>query len=45
MTAALPQNKYYGWLRVNVAANGRDIKVLSIGFQKNANMNLRTGEL
>jgi hypothetical protein len=40
-----PQNKYYGWLRVNVAANGRDIKVLSIGFQKNANMSLRTGEL
>ena len=40
-----PQNKHYGWLRVNVAANGRDIKVLSIGFQKNANMSLRTGEL
>ena len=40
-----PQNKYYGWLRVNVAANGRDIKVLSIGFQRNANMSLRTGEL
>ena len=40
-----PQNKYYGWLRINVAANGRDIKVLSIGFQRNANMSLRTGEL
>lgn len=40
-----PQNKYYGWLRVNVAANGRDIKVLSVGFQKNANTSLRTGEL
>ncbi len=42
---ALPQLKYYGWLRVNVSANGRELKVISIGFQKNANTNLRTGEL
>lgn len=42
---ALPQLKYYGWLRVNVSANGRDVEVISIGFQKNANTSLRTGEL
>lgn len=40
-----PQLKYYGWLRVSVSANGREIKVLSVGFQKNANTALKTGEL
>lgn len=42
---ALAQLKYYGWMRVNVSANGREVKVISIGFQKNANTSLRTGEL
>lgn len=41
----MPQLKYYGWLRVNVSANGREVKVLSIGFQKNPNTSLKTGEL
>ena len=45
LSDALPQQKYYGWLRVNVSATGRDLKVISIGFQKNANTSLRTGEL
>jgi hypothetical protein len=41
----LPYLKYYGWLRVSVSANGRDVKVISIGYQRNANTSLRTGEL
>lgn len=39
------QLKYYGWLRVTVSDNGRDIKVHSLGYQKNANTSLKTGEL
>lgn len=42
---ASPQLKYYGWLRVTVSANGRDVKVMSIGFQKNPNSGLKTGDL
>lgn len=41
----LPHLKYYGWMRVSVSANGRDVKVISIGYQKNANTSLKTGEL
>jgi len=41
----LPYLKYYGWMRVSVSANGRDVKVISIGYQKNANTSLKTGEL
>ncbi|MCB0506884.1 MAG: hypothetical protein KDD21_01165 [Bacteroidetes bacterium] len=40
-----PALKYYGWLRVTVSANGRDVVVHSIGFQKNPNTSLKTGEL
>lgn len=42
---AEPQFKFYGWMRVTVSANGRDVKVIAIGFQKNSNTALRTGEL
>ncbi len=44
-TNLLPQLKYYGWLRVRVSDNGRDMKVISIGYQKNPNKSLFTGEL
>ncbi len=44
-SGALPQQKYYGWMRVSVTANGRTLKVIAIGFQNNANTSLRTGEL
>lgn len=37
--------KYYGWMRVRVSENGREMKILSIGFQKNPNTALYTGEL
>lgn len=40
-----PQLKYYGWLRVQVSENGRSLKVISIGYQKNGNTSLYTGEL
>jgi len=36
---------YYGWLRVTVSENGRNLIVHSIGFQKNANESLKTGEV
>ena len=37
--------KHYGWMRVQVSASGREVKVLSVGFQKKANTSLYTGEL
>ena len=40
-----PHLKYYGWLRVKVSENGRQAEIISIGFQKNPNTSLRTGEL
>jgi hypothetical protein len=44
-SGTLPQQKFYGWMRVSVTANGRTLKVIAIGFQNNANTSLRTGEL
>ena len=35
---------YYGWVKVNVAANGRDVKVLEVGFQTTAGKALKTGD-
>lgn len=42
---SLPHLKYYGWLRLSVSANGREVKLFSIGYQKNPNTSLYTGEL
>ncbi len=43
--AATAHLKHYGWIRVRVSGSGRELKVLSIGFQKKANTSLYTGEL
>ncbi|HNA39499.1 MAG TPA: hypothetical protein PLR84_08320 [Chitinophagales bacterium] len=40
-----PHLKYYAWMRVRVSENGRSVQVLSIAYQKNPNICLRTGEL
>lgn len=44
-SSAEPSLKYYGWMRVRVSENGRSVSVISIGYQKDANTGLRTGEL
>lgn len=45
LDASVPQLKYYGWLRVTISENGRNVIVHSIGFQTIPNTSLRTGEL
>lgn len=40
-----PQEKYYGWVRVTVSANGRNLEIHAIGYQKNPNTALLTGEI
>ncbi len=37
--------KHYGWMRIEVSANGRAVKIIAIGFQKIPNTSLYTGEL
>lgn len=43
--AATSHLKHYGWMRVQVSGSGREVKILSMGFQKKANTSLYTGEL
>lgn len=40
----LPALKYYGYLRLRVSADGRDVKIISIAYQKNPNTSFVTGE-
>lgn len=40
----LPTLKYYGNLRLSVSANGREVKIVSIAYQKNPNSSFVTGE-
>lgn len=35
---------YFGWVKVNVSANGRDVKVLEFGFQTVAGKGIKTGD-
>ncbi len=41
---SLPALKYYGYLRLRVSENGRDVKIISIAYQKNPNTSFTTGE-
>jgi len=36
--------KYYGWAKINVTANGRTIKIIEYAFSKIANVAIKTGE-
>lgn len=39
-----PNEKYNGWAKVNVTANGRTIKIIEYAFSKIANATIKTGE-
>lgn len=41
---SLPALKYYGNLRLRVSADGRDVKIVSLAYQKNPNTSFITGE-
>jgi len=43
-SGALPALKYYGYVRLSVSANGRDVKIINIAYQKNPNTGFSTGE-
>jgi hypothetical protein len=43
-SGALPALKYYGYVRLSVSANGRDLKIINIAYQKNPNTSFTTGE-
>lgn len=39
-----PNNKYYGWAKINVSDNGRTVKVYEYAFRKTPNTAIKTGE-
>ena len=41
---AIPSLKYYAYLRLRISADGRDVKIISIAYQKNPNTGFNTGE-
>jgi len=40
----IPTLKYYGYVRIRVSENGRDVKVISLAYQQNPNTSFITGE-
>lgn len=40
---SLPNEKYYGWAKINVSANGRTVKIVEYAFNKVANAAIKTG--
>jgi hypothetical protein len=43
-SATLPALKYYGYVRLSISANGREVKIINIAYQKNPNTSFTTGE-
>jgi hypothetical protein len=39
-----PNEKYNGWAKINVTANGRTVKIIEYAFNKIANEAIKTGE-
>ncbi|MFN8260909.1 MAG: hypothetical protein U0X41_08265 [Chitinophagales bacterium] len=39
-----PNEKYNGWAKINVTANGRTVKIIEYAFNKIANKAIKTGE-